>query len=67
MMVEIPKILKRVTVLLFQITDGFLNAAASIWKRASAKIFKISKCFHNSKQKFNFYFLHNKAPKKFKN
>ncbi len=49
---KIQKCLKLVTVLLFKITGGFLNAATSILKRVSVRIFKISKCFHRSKQKF---------------
>ncbi len=55
--------MKRVTVLLFKITGGFLNAATSTLKRVSVRIFKISKCFHRSKQIINFYFLYNKALK----
>ncbi len=51
----------------YRITDGFLNAATSILKRVSVRIFKISKCFLRSKQKLEFPFLHNKAPKKIKN
>jgi hypothetical protein len=41
----------RENALLFKITGGFLNAATSILKRVSVRIFKISKCFHKSKQK----------------
>jgi hypothetical protein len=49
--------LKRATGLLFKITAGFLNAATSVLKRVSVRIFKISKCCHRSKQNVYFYFF----------
>jgi hypothetical protein len=36
---------------IYRIAGGFLNAAKSILKRVSVRIFKISKSFHRSKQK----------------
>jgi hypothetical protein len=36
---------------IYRITGCFLNAATSILKRVSVRIFKISNCFHRSKQK----------------
>jgi hypothetical protein len=35
----------------YRITGGFLNAAISILKRVTGKIFTISTCFHRSKPK----------------
>ncbi len=58
--------MKRVTVLLFKITGGFLNAATIILKRVSVRILKFSRCFIKASQNFTFYFLHNKAAKNLK-
>ncbi len=41
---------------IYRITGVFLNAATSILKRVSVRIFKISKCIHRSKQKLEFPF-----------
>jgi hypothetical protein len=41
---------------MYRIPGGFLNAATSILKVVSVRIFKISKCFHGSKQKLEFPF-----------
>jgi hypothetical protein len=54
--------LRKVSVLLFKITGSFLNAAATILKRVSVKIFKVG-VFKEASQ--NLYFLHNKAAKQF--
>ncbi len=48
---------------IYRISGGFLNATTSVLKMVSRRNFKISKCFHRSKQKnLNFHFL--KATKK---
>jgi hypothetical protein len=41
---------------IYRITGNFLNAATSILKRLSVRIFKIITCFYRSKQKFEFPF-----------
>jgi hypothetical protein len=67
-----PMILKSITVILFKNVlnflplspafaiiyriTGSLNAATSILNRVLVRIFKISQCFHRSKQKYEFPF-----------
>jgi hypothetical protein len=49
---------------IYRITGSFLNAATSILKRVSVRIFKIHKCFHRSKQKLEFPFSPEQGTKK---
>ncbi len=51
---------------IYRVTGGFLTAETSILKRISVRIFKISKCFHRSKQKLKFPFSLQQGIKKFK-
>jgi hypothetical protein len=41
---------------IYRITGSFLNATTSILKRVSVRNFKISQCFHRSKQNLEFRF-----------
>jgi hypothetical protein len=41
---------------IYRIKGSFLNAATSILKRVSVRIFKTGKCFHRSQQKLEFTF-----------
>jgi hypothetical protein len=52
---------------IYRIISGFLNATTSILKRVSVRILKILSAFMKSSKNLNFHFLHNRAPKKFKN
>jgi hypothetical protein len=41
---------------LYRITGSFLNAATSILKRVTGRIFKVGKYFHSSKPKYYLLF-----------
>jgi hypothetical protein len=51
---------------IYRITGGFLNAATSILKRVSVRIFKISKCFHRCKKKLESIFSKTRQQKNLK-